>query len=319
MSDWVNFAAIKDRIALEAVLDDYGIRLKRVHTQYLRGHCPLPTHSSERSRESFGVHTGKNVWACHSASCCQARQGKVGGTVLDLVAYLEGCTLREAAMRLHTRWSGPAGAAIAKQRVSKGKDSGAEELPPLPFSLRLRSGHAYLEQRGIERHTAQHFGVGYYAGRGFLRGRVVFPIHNARGELLAYAGRALNGAEPRYLFPRGLRKSEVVFNLHRARAAPSASHVVVVEGFFDCLRVHQAGYGNVVALLGTSISDQQWELLHAHFGEVIVMMDGDETGRGASRILSARWPGVCLAQVPCGHQPDQLSAAEIHRILRGLP
>lgn len=322
MSDWVSFGGIKHRIGLEAVLEDYGIRLKRVHTQYLRGHCPLPTHSSEQSRESFGVHTGKNLWACHSASCCQARQGKVGGTVLDLVAYMEGCTIREAGLRLQTQWHGLAGAALAKQRVSKGNwlAGSAGEPPPLPFSLRLRSGHAYLEQRGIERQTAHHFGVGYYTGRGFLRGRIVFPIHNIRGELVAYAGRALNGGQPSYLFPWGFRKSEVVFNLHRARVAdPSAAQVIVVEGFFDCLKVHQAGYSNVVALLGTSLSDQQRELLQAHFGEVIVMLDGDEAGQRASRMLSTRWPSVGLAQVPRGRQPDELSAEEIHRILRGVP
>jgi hypothetical protein len=59
-------------------------RLKRVHDHYLRGRCPLPTHSSEQSRESFAVHTGKNVWACQSASCRKARQGRVGANILDL-------------------------------------------------------------------------------------------------------------------------------------------------------------------------------------------------------------------------------------------
>jgi len=89
MTAWMDFRALKHSIGMEAVLQHYGIRLKRVHRYYLRGRCPLPTHCSEQSRESFGVHIGNNVWACHSASCCQARQGKVGGTVLDLVAYME--------------------------------------------------------------------------------------------------------------------------------------------------------------------------------------------------------------------------------------
>lgn len=66
--------------------------------------CPLPTHGSEQSRESFGVDTSRNVWACHSASCCQARHGKVGGNILDLIACMEVCSIREAALQLRA-WS----------------------------------------------------------------------------------------------------------------------------------------------------------------------------------------------------------------------
>jgi DNA primase len=321
MTNWVDFRALKHRIGIESVLEHYGVRLKRVHRHYLRGCFPLPTHSSEQSRESFGVHTVNNVWACHSASCCQARQGKLGGTILDLVAYMEGCTIREAALRLQARWGWEAGGApAADPLVSKERSAGRsqEELSRLPFCLPLRAGHPYLEQRGIDRQTAAQFGVGYYAGRGFLQGRIVFPIHDERGELVAYAGRAVNGAEPRYLFPTGFRKSQVVFNFHRAVAATTQQpgRVIVVEGFFDCLKVHQAGYGNVVAVMGASLSEKQWELLQTRFREVIVMLDGDEAGRRASRLLCARWPVTCLARVPAGRQPDQLSPDEIQRILR---
>jgi hypothetical protein len=89
-------------------------------------------------------------------------------------------------------------------------------------------------------------GVGYYAGCGFLRNRIVFPIHDQEGQLVAYAGRSLDGGQPRYLFPPGFHKSQVVFNLRRA-VGKSAGCALVVEGFFDCLRVHQAGYRKVVA------------------------------------------------------------------------
>ena len=125
------------------------------------------------------------------------------------------------------------------------------------------------------------------------------------------------GREPRYLFPPGFRKSQVVFNLHRAVefAARQGGVAIVVEGFFDCLKVHQAGYGNVVALMGASLSDRQSELLHTYFRELVVMLDGDETGRRASRALVARWPAASMAWVPAGWQPDQLSSEEIERIL----
>lgn len=318
-SQWVDFAAIKARVAIEQVLEHYRVRLKRVRKDYLRGPCPLPTHGSAQSRESFGVDTGRNVWACHSASCCQARHGKVGGNILDLVACMEDCSIREAALRLRAWGEAAERTGLPDQLVSKGKRVGCsqEELPGLPFTLRLQ-WHPYLEQRGIRWQTAAWFRAGYYGGSGFLRDRMVFPIHDERGELVAYAGRTMDGREPRYLFPPGFRKSQVVFNLHRAVefAARQGGVAIVVEGFFDCLKVHQAGYGHVVALMGASISDRQSDLLHTYFRELVVMLDGDEVGRRASRVLAARWPAAYIAWVPAGWQPDQLSSEQIDRILR---
>jgi DNA primase len=318
-SQGVDFAAIKRSVDIEQVVQHYRVRLKRVRKDYLRGLCPLPTHGSEQSRESFGVDTGRNVWACHSASCCQARRGKVGGNILDLVACMEACSIREAALRLRG-WSDVSGeTGPPDQLVSKGKRAGRSqaEFPRLSFTLRLQ-WHPYLEQRGIQRQTAAWFGAGYYGGSGLLRGRRVFPIHDERGELVAYAGRTMDGREPRYLFPPGFPKSQVVFNLHRAveSAARQGGVAIVVEGFFDCLKVHQAGYGNVVALMGASISDRQSELLDTYFRELVVMLDGDDAGRRASRVLAARWPAAHMAWVPAGWQPDQLSSEEIERIVR---
>ena len=318
-SQWVDFSALKGSVDIEPVLAHYRVRLKRVRKDYLRGLCPLPTHGSEQSQESFGVDTGRNVWACHSASCCQARNGKVGGNILDLVACMEVCSIREAALRLRG-WSDTSReTGLPDQLVSKEKRAGCrqEELPKLPFTLRLR-WHPYLEQRGIQRQTASWFGAGYYGGSGFLRERMVFPIHDERGELVAYAGRVMDDREPRYLFPPGFRKSQVVFNLHRAvkSAARQGGVAIIVEGFFDCLKVHQAGYGNVVALMGASVSDRQAELLDTYFRELVVMLDGDEAGWRASRVLTARWPAAYMAWVPAGWQPDQLSSEKIEGILR---
>src|SRR5215510_396902 len=318
-SQWGDFAAIKGSVDIAQVLEHYRVRLKRVRKDYLRGLCPLPTHGSAQSRESFGVDTGRNVWACHSASCCQARRGKVGGNILDLVACMEACSVREAALRL-SGWSEVSvETGLRDQLVSRGKRSGPsqEELPRLSFTLRLQ-WPPYLEQRGIQGQTAAWFGVGYYGGSGFLRGRMVFPIHDEGGELVAYAGRTMDGREPRYLLPPGFRKSQVVFNLHRAIefAGRQGGVAIVVEGLFDCLKVHQAGYGNVVAWMGASLSDRQSELLHRYFRELVVMLDGDEAGRRASRVLATRWPAAHTAWVPAGRQPDQLSSQDIKRILQ---
>jgi DNA primase len=320
MSRWVDFRGLKQNIAIEQVLASYRVELTRVGHNQQRGRCPLPTHGSERSRQSFSVDTTKNVWACHSTSCCEVRQGRVGGNVLDLVALLEGCTIRDAALRLQDRGCGRLDAihSCERQLASKGssQSSSPDLLPRLAFSLCLR-WHPYLEQRGVHPSTAARFGVGYYAGAGFLRHRIVFPIHNSDGDLIAYAGRSIDGSEPRYLFPPGFRKSQVIFNLHRA-VERSAGCAILVEGFFDCLRVHQAGSGDVVALMGTSLSEAQEHLLLERFQQLVLMLDGDKAGRRASQQLVTRLSGkvsVCMAGVPSGRQPDQLSSEEIGRIL----
>jgi len=89
---------------------------------------------------------------------------------------------------------------------------GPDRPPRLWFSLRLR-WHPYLEERAVDPSTAAWFGVGYYAGCGFLRNRIVFPIHDHEAPLVAYAGRSLDEGEPRYLFPPGFHKSQVVFKV----------------------------------------------------------------------------------------------------------
>jgi hypothetical protein len=140
-SQWVDFSALKGSVDIEPVLAHYR------------------------------VDTGRNLWACHSASCCQARNGKVGGNILDLVACMEACSIREAALRLRG-WSDTSReTGLPDQLVSKGKRAGRsqEELPRLPFTPWLR-WHPYLEQRGIQRQTAAWFGAGYYGGSGFLLG-----------------------------------------------------------------------------------------------------------------------------------------------------
>jgi DNA primase len=117
----------------------------------------------------------------------------------------------------------------------------ASENPPLRFALRyIDATHPYLTSRGVSREMIRRFGIGLYTGKGLLRGRIVIPIHNPSGELVAYAGRAIDG-QPKYRFPAGFRKSLVLFNLHRA-IATKARIVFVVEGFFDAIAVHQAGY-----------------------------------------------------------------------------
>jgi DNA primase len=323
---WIDFAAVKAAVGIETLLDWYGVKLRRVGV-YVRGGCPFTQHSSRESRESFIVNTRQNVWVCHSQSCGAARGGRAGGNVLDFVAVMEHCSLAEAARRLSVRFGadGRMGRGLEGTGFKK-NEAGASLFPfsagtqnaPLGFVLRPVDGrHPYLEQRRIGRRTAEYFQVGFYSATGLMAGRVVIPVHNRQGQLVAYAGRAIGQAEPRYKFPTGFRKSLELFNLHRA-VRSGGRQVVVVEGFFDCMRVHQAGFRSVVALMGSALSATQQELLLGHFGELVLMMDGDETGRRASQRIAAQLGNripLRVVEVPAGRQPDQLNATEIRRLL----
>src|SRR5450755_2667033 len=108
--DWVSFDEIKKTVSLQMVIERYGIALRRVGPNTLRGKCPLPSHNSETSKESFTATLTKGVggaWACQSQSCIKAR-GRVGGNVLDFVAAMERCSVRDAAIKLQTWFLVPA-------------------------------------------------------------------------------------------------------------------------------------------------------------------------------------------------------------------
>lgn len=309
---WVDFSAVKQVVSLEAVLRHYQIPDLRRHRDQLQGCCPI--HHGQRD-DSFRVHLRKNIFQCFA---CQAH-----GNVLDFVAALEQCSIREAALRLQ-QWFGvrasgsrlyPAAVGGQKRELVRKKEG---SNLPLRFALTgVQRNHPYLAQRGIDPATAAAFGVGFYPGPGLMSGRVVIPIHNLHGQLVAYAGRALDDRPPKYKLPAGFRKALEVFNLQRA-VSTGGKTVIVVEGYFDCMRVHQAGFPWVVALMGSCFSTVQQTNLLRHFERIVLMLDGDATGRGASQAIAARLSGCCsveVVRVPDGYQPDQLSSSTIRRLL----
>jgi DNA primase len=324
--DWVDFKAVKQTVSLEMAVACYGVMLRRVNRCYLRGRCPLPSHRSKRSNQTFIVNTDKNAWACHSDSCAGARGGRIGGNVLDFVAAMEKCSIRHAALRLQEWFIGtaelpevPAPAHTQDVPPTTGTSCPVESSTgdggnkPLPFTLKgIDYSHPYLGERGITEETAKHFGIGFFPGKGCMQGRIVVPIHNEDEVLVAYAGRAVAQSEPKYRFPALFRKSLVLFNLHRA--VKYGRTVIVVEGFFDCLKVHQAGLPGVVALMGCSLSQHQEQLLRAHFHEVVLLLDGDKAGRTAAAAIAGCLVSALstrVVEVPVGSQPDQLGADQI--------
>jgi DNA primase len=317
--DWVDFRAVKATISMEMVLAQYGIMLHRVNRCHIRGRCPLPTHASKNGAQSFIVNTEKNAWACHSSSCVAVRGGRLGGNVLDFVASMENCSIRTAALRLQD-WFGMDSRLGSSDAVAHTATEPSGDLSrdgdsnrPLPFSLTgIDFRHPYLRERGVSPETAQYFGIGMFPGKGSMEGRIVIPIHNEDGILVAYAGRGVGQAEPRYRFPTRFRKSLGLFNLHRA--VHHGKRVIIVEGFFDCFKVHQAGVACVVALMGCSLSRRRIDLLEQHFSEAILLLDGDKAGCTASATIASQLiPKLStrVVQIPEGSQPDRLSEDQI--------
>jgi DNA primase len=248
---------------------------------------------------------------------------------------MEQCSVRDAAIKLQLWFLVPAAGEtprpVGKEphaESSAGKeperqlpalDNGAEESEsnkPLTFTLQnIDCTHAYLNERGLTAETAKTFGVGCFAGKGSMHDRIVIPIHNSEGELVAYAGRSIDGSEPRYKFPAGFHKSLELYNLNRVRDELS---IVLVEGFFDCMKVTQAGFP-CVALMGSTMSNAQEELIRQHFAHVVVMLDGDEAGRGAGEGITDRLRRIVyqvdVVALADGMQPDQLSIDDVHQVM----
>ena len=350
MSEWVDFKAVKEAVSMEMILAHYGIGLRKVNQTSLRGNCPLPTHSDKATENSFSVSTTKNAWACQSSSCRQARDGKTGGNVLDFVAVMESCSIRDAGLKIQ-EWFRveasnerpkdyvPSRDRPKKKLATEKKDGGGDEVQakspddsgsdedvevvnePLEFQLKsVDTTHPYIRNRGLKQETAEYFGVGFFHGRGSMSERVVIPIHNEDGALVAYAGRSVDDSEPKYKLPAGFKKSLVLFNLHRALQTKSKI-VIVVEGFFDCMKIFQAGFPYAVALMGSALSEHQEKLLVENFDRVVVMLDGDEGGRSATSEIALRLVRKVFVQViemPEGKQPDQLSSEELQKFLKRL-
>jgi DNA primase len=205
----------------------------------------------------------------------------------------------------------------------------AQVNPPLKFALKsLDPAHPYLTERGFTPETIAHFGVGFCTGKGIMAGRIAIPIHNEQGELVAYAGRWPGDppdGEGKYKLPTGFHKSQVVYNLHRSKDHAKDQGLIVVEGFFDCMRLHQAGISNVVALMGSSLSDEQEALIVAAVGpqgKVALMFDEDEAGwKGREEALSRLSSRVHVKVVGLGEegtQPDGVSPGTLARYLGGL-
>ena len=154
-----------------------------------------------------------------------------------------------------------------------------------------------------------------------FRDRVMFPIHDRAGRVIAFGGRAMEvGAKAKYLnSPETelFHKGSLLFNHHRARkAAHDSGEIIVVEGYIDAITTSEAGFPNVVAPLGTALTPDQCALLWPMANEPILCFDGDNAGRKAAfRAIETALPligagkSLRFALMPEGQDPDDLIRA----------
>ncbi len=218
----------------------------------------------------------------------------------------------------------------------------------------------YLEKRGLSAKTSADFGMGYSPDSrtalrdalkqfgddmlieaGLLikvddkepydrfRGRLMIPIRDARGRVIAFGGRILDAGEPKYLNSPDtplFDKGRTLYNLDKASPASRASNrVVVVEGYMDVIALAQAGFADAVAPLGTALTEQQIVMLWRMVPKPILCFDGDNAGqkaamRAAQRALGGLKPGHSLdfATLPAGQDPDDLVRASGPRAFADL-
>jgi DNA primase len=214
-----------------------------------------------------------------------------------------------------------------------------------------RAARDLLRSRGIEKDTEEKFGIGYapggwdalsarlvprhgeekliraglavprQGGRGVydrFRERLVVPLRSPSGRVLGFGGRSVGSAEPKYLNPPETavyRKGEFLFGLGESRDRFRQSRCAyLVEGYFDALVLHQAGFGDTVAAGGTAVTPEQARLLARHVDRVLLTLDGDEAGRIASRrslepLLNAALE-VRVVMIPDGDDPDSFVRRE---------
>jgi DNA primase len=316
------------------------VRLRRTGRNYT-GLCPFHNEKTP----SFSVNAERGFFYCFG---CGA-----GGTVFNFLMRQESLTFPEAVRSLASRYGvtlpeTPAPGPGANERDAIFR---ANEVAAAFFSHVLwntpegAAARAYLGGRGVADEAARTFALGFAPARsgslaralerrgliepavrgglvrreaGGLRelfsGRLIFPIHDGQGRVVAFGGRVLDSRLPKYInSPESpiYTKSRSIYGIHQARnAAARVDRVIVVEGYLDAISVAQAGFKEVVASLGTALTVDQLRILGRYTRNVIACFDGDDAGRKASvRALEVFLAAGLLGRgafLPAGFDPDTI-------------
>ncbi len=333
-------ARLREAADIVAVISEI-LTLKKSGRNYL-GLCPF---HGERT-PSFSVSRDKGTYYCFGCK----RGGDVIDFVMEVERLSFAEAVERLAERFGVELP-PASPESRRRQDEQTRLGDVIDAAQAFFSKRLGEDRprAFLERRGISMEFASAFGIGYAPaewralydsmhqrfperllieagvavegeqGRVWdrFRDRVTIPIRLARGKLVAFGGRALGDENPKYLnSPETplFSKGHVLFAEDRAqRAFVQSNRAIVVEGYFDCLALHQAGIEDAVATLGTALSEHHAKELARKVPRVVVCYDGDSAGRKAAvtalRTLLGANLEVSVVLLPDGQDPDDVVRA----------
>jgi len=174
--------------------------------------------------------------------------------------------------------------------------------------------YRHLKSKGIDEELMLNSGLILKSGRGKLydrfRGRLIFPIFDVRGNVIAFGGRVLDNSLPKYVNSNETlvyNKGRHLYALNFAKNSAEKS-IIVVEGYMDVISLHQNGIDNAVASLGTALTEQQARVLKKYAEEVIISYDSDSAGQAATLrgldLLSNVGCNVKVLTIPEGKDPD---------------
>ena len=350
---YVSFAEVKEKVSIPDVLDVFGITQHFTRkADHLVGSCPLPQHQHgpRPNAEQFKVDRKKGTWLYKCFGDCNGKPGGAG----DVIEFAKAMTgLSDAHVRFwfaekfgdrlsSTNRKPPSRDLETKgareQHANENSQATLKSIPnlpdvpaplkPLKFFLNLDPDVPYLRQRGLSESTIKRFSLGL-CNRGVLKGYVAMPVFNwprPEGQLpIAYFGR-WPGADfdesqgrPRYKWPADFPKQQIIYGLSEALSASKPPvPLIVVEGPFGVFHLVEQGFLNVVAICGSSLSDQQSAVLAVTGRPIILMLDGNEPGRQGLRTAAAklmRHAYVRVAWLADEQQPDHLSKKEIAEFL----
>lgn len=297
---------IKERLAITEVVGELVV-LKPAGRGQFKGLCPF----HDEKTPSFHVHAERGFYYCFG---CQAK-----GDLFDFVMQTQSLSFPEALKVLGDR----AGVEVtpASPKDDQRRDLfGVNAVALEHFRSQLAGAPlSYLESRGLTAETVAAFELGYAAdswdgllkaaltkgvregdlvtlglvvenerGRRYdrFRGRIIFPIRDALGRLVGFAGRVLDDSQPKYLNSPDsqlFQKGHLLYGLDKARGAiRDSGEALVVEGYMDVIALHQEGFPTAVASLGTALTGDQLDALaRLEARRLYLAFDSDEAGQRA--------------------------------------
>lgn len=335
---------VLERVDLVGLISRY-VELKKSGREW-KGLCPF----HQEKTPSFYVVPEKRFFFCHgcraSGDAVSFIQRYLGKSFLESVKDLG----REVGVDVEAEQDP---ASRERQQLKEVTDLAAEHYRALLGSEEGRRARDYLAGRGLSEDTVRGFGLGWApagwtsladrlartgmvewglkagliqprrTGEGyfdFFRSRVMIPIRAPEGRAIAFGGRLLEAEEgPKYLNSRESRlynKSETLFGMDQARdELRRRKSAVLVEGYFDCIALHQEGVRHAVALCSTNITPGHLKLLNrAEVRELFLLLDGDKAGLAAVERLAgpllAAGAATRVALLPQGDDPDTFARRE---------